>query len=119
MAHAQLMIILHVCTLWYEGHWRNILPTYWGLPHFADCLGQGLCLRSQGVFPGLALATFTSPGLHAGCKETDALSLRTARRNHQGSCCHCLPYGMKEPEFNSWTFGGNCTLPTLRRRPQQ
>lgn len=74
MAHAQLMIILHVCTLWYEGHWRNILPTYWGLPHFADCLGQGLCLRSQGVFPGLALATLTSPGLHAGCKETDALS---------------------------------------------
>lgn len=26
--------------------------------------------------------------------------------NNQESCSHCLPYGMKEPEFNPWPFGG-------------
>lgn len=46
------------------------------------------------------------PGLHTGCKETGALSLRRARVNHQQSCSHCLPYGMKEPEFNPWPFWG-------------
>lgn len=83
---------------------------YWGLPHFADYLGQGLCLRSKGVLPGLALAALTSPGLYAGCEEKDPLSLRRARMNHQESCCpkarHCLPYVMKDPDSNPWPFGG-------------
>ena len=42
---------------------------YWGLPHFADYLGQGLYLRSNGAFPGLAVATLTSPVLQGGCRD--------------------------------------------------
>lgn len=78
---------------------------YQGLPHFADYLGQELCLRSKGAFPRLALATLTSLGLHTGYKWMDSLSLRKARMNHQENC-HCPPYGMKEPEYNLWPSGG-------------
>lgn len=85
---------------------ENILAMYWGFRHFANYLGQGLCLRSKVVFPGLALATLTSPGLHTGCKGMDSLSLRKAMMNHKENSCQCPTYDMKDPEYNLWPFGG-------------